>query len=295
MRLNSIEEMQNWRQAGYNSMWELVAGSQSADTGESLEQILAQTAKVFEVMKTAATAGMSDCSPSLSGLTGGDACQYGDHIINGRSVLGSLPSKALGYAIATNEYNASMGVIVAAPTAGSSGILPGVVIAAQEELGFSNEQVVRALLIAGGVGAVIALRATISGAAGGCQAECGSAAAMAASTLAYLLGGDESQVAAAGALALKNSLGLACDPVAGLVEVPCIKRNGIYAVMAVAAADMAMAGIKSVIPFDEVIDAMFQIGSVMPACIKETAEGGLAISPTGLAAKRRIFGVEKPE
>jgi len=244
-------------------------------------------------MKNAVRSGLKENGRSLSGLTVGDAFKYYERIKIGRTVLSDFNAKAIAYAIATNEQNASMGVIVAAPTAGASGILPGVIIAAQEEFGYMDDDIIHSLIIASGIGAVIATRATVSGAAGGCQAECGSAAAMAAGALTYLLGGTPHQVFNAAALALKNSLGLACDPVAGLVEVPCVKRNGVYASMAITASDMSLAGITSVIPPDEVIDAMFQIGSQLPSCLRETAEGGLAITPTGLAAKNRIFGIDE--
>ena len=193
------------------------------------------------------------------------------------------------YSLGTSEYNAAMGVIVAAPTAGAAGVLPGVLLAAQEEYGFTDREAVNALITATGIGAVIATRATISGAQGGCQAEVGSGCAMAAAALCDVMGGTARQTTHAAAIALKNALGLACDPVAGLVEVPCIKRNGMYACMAIAAADLALAGVESFIPPDEVIDAMYQIGCNLPACIRETAEGGLAITPTGLKAKRRLF------
>ncbi|NCB06066.1 MAG: serine dehydratase, partial [Clostridia bacterium] len=163
------------------------------------------------------------------------------------------------------------------------------IIAAQEEFGFTDRDAVNALITASGIGAVIAKRATISGAQGGCQAEVGSGCTMAAVALCEAMGGTARQSTNAGALALKNCLGLACDPVAGLVEVPCVKRNGIYSVMAIAAADMALAGGESFIPLDEVIDAMYQIGCNMPACVRETAEGGLAITPTAIRAKNRLF------
>ena len=226
---------------------------------------------------------------SVSGLTGGDAATYYRHCRNHKNLLGPLEAKAVAYALATSGYNAAMGVIAAAPTAGSAGILPGVLIAAQEEYSFSDRDALDALLTAAGIGAVTAARATISGAAGGCQAECGTAAAMAAAALAEAMGGSPRQCVNAAALALKNSLGLVCDPVAGLVEVPCVKRNGIYAVLAIAAADLALAGIESFVPLDQVIDAMYQIGCGMPACVRETGEGGLAVTPAGIAAKRRLF------
>ncbi len=271
------------------SIWQVVLREEQNDSGESQESLLDRAMHTYEVMKNAAMSGIASDMKSVSGLTGGDAAQYYNHLRNHKSLLGGLEAKAVAYALGTSGYNAAMGVVVACPTAGAAGIVPGVLIAAQEELGFSDREAVCGLLTASGIGGVVATRATISGAAGGCQAECGTACAMAAAALCEVMGGSPSQCANAAALALKNTLGLACDPVAGLVEVPCVKRNGVYAVMAVAAADMALAGIRSFIPLDEVIDAMYQIGSVMPSCIRETAEGGLAATPTGLAAKRRLF------
>ena len=240
-------------------------------------------------MKNAAMSGIATGMKSVSGLTGGDAATYYNYLRNHKSLLGSMESKAVAYALGTSGYNAAMGVVVACPSAGAAGIVPGVLIAAQEEYGFSDREAVYGLLTASAIGGVVATRASISGAAGGCQAECGTAAAMAAAALVEVMGGSARQCVDAAARALKNCLGLACDPVAGLVEVPCVKRNGVYAVMAISAADMALAGIRSFIPLDEVIDAMYQIGCSMPSCIRETAEGGLAATPTGVAAKRRLF------
>ena len=270
-------------------IWQVVLREEQHDSGDSQEAILERAMHTYEVMKNAAMSGIATGMKSVSGLTGGDAATYYNYLRNHKSLLGSMESKAVAYALGTSGYNAAMGVVVACPTAGAAGIVPGVLIAAQEEYGFSDREAVYGLLTASAIGGVVATRATISGAAGGCQAECGTAAAMAAAALVEVMGGSARQCVDAAALALKNCLGLACDPVAGLVEVPCVKRNGVYAVMAISAADMALAGIRSFIPLDEVIDAMYQIGCSMPSCIRETAEGGLAATPTGVAAKRRLF------
>ncbi|MDD6315544.1 MAG: L-serine ammonia-lyase, iron-sulfur-dependent, subunit alpha [Clostridia bacterium] len=293
MKIPSIESILTGAEKNHQTLWQYILQSEFEDSGMPVDQIIRRVEETYTVMRNAVRSGLQEHGRSLSGLTGGDAFKYYERIETGRTVLSDFNAKAIAYAIATNEHNASMGVIVAAPTAGASGILPGVLIAAQEEFGYMDSDIVHSLIVASGIGAVIATRATVSGAAGGCQAECGSAAAMAAGALTYLLGGNDQQVMHAAALALKNCLGLACDPVAGLVEIPCIKRNGVYASMAITACDMALSGIVSFIPPDEVIDAMFQIGSMMPACIRETAEGGLAVTPTGLAAKERVFGVKK--
>ncbi|HEY3425364.1 MAG TPA: L-serine ammonia-lyase, iron-sulfur-dependent, subunit alpha, partial [Negativicutes bacterium] len=207
----------------------------------------------------------------------------------GESIVGSIMSKAVMIALAVGEANASMGRIVAAPTAGASGTLPAVLFSLAEARGLRRPALAKALVVSGAIGMVIASRATLSGAAGGCQAECGSAGAMAAGAAVELYGGNPEQVGQAVAMTLKNMLGLVCDPVAGLVEVPCVKRNAGATAVAMVAAEMALAGIESVIPVDEVIDAMSAVGSAMSCTLKETAQGGLAVSPTGLAWADKIF------
>ena len=289
MEIQSIDYLLDESAKNNLSLGQVVLREEQRDSGASAEAIRARLERTWQVMKNAASAGIATDMKSVSGLTGGDAATYYRHCRNHKNLLGPLEAKAVAYALATSGYNAAMGVIAAAPTAGSAGILPGVLIAAQEEYSFPDRDALDALLTAAGIGAVTAARATISGAAGGCQAECGTAAAMAAAALAEAMGGSPRQCVNAAALALKNSLGLVCDPVAGLVEVPCVKRNGIYAVLAIAAADLALAGIESFVPLDQVIDAMYQIGCGMPACVRETGEGGLAATATGLAAKRRLF------
>lgn len=289
MDIPSIDYLLDESAKNGQPIWQVVLREEQHDSGDSQEAILERAMHTYEVMKNAAMSGIATGMKSVSGLTGGDAATYYNYLRNHKSLLGSMESKAVAYALGTSGYNAAMGVVVACPTAGAAGIVPGVLIAAQEEYGFSDREAVYGLLTASAIGGVVATRATISGAAGGCQAECGTAAAMAAAALVEVMGGSARQCVDAAALALKNCLGLACDPVAGLVEVPCVKRNGVYAVMAISAADMALAGIRSFIPLDEVIDAMYQIGCSMPSCIRETAEGGLAATPTGVAAKRRLF------
>ena len=289
MDIPSIDYLLDESAKNGQPIWQVVLREEQHDSGDSQEASLERALHTYEVMKNAAMSGIATGMKSVSGLTGGDAATYYNYLRNHKSLLGSMESKAVAYALGTSGYNAAMGVVVACPTAGAAGIVPGVLIAAQEEYGFSDREAVYGLLTASAIGGVVATRATISGAAGGCQAECGTAAAMAAAALVEVMGGSARQCVDAAALALKNCLGLACDPVAGLVEVPCVKRNGVYAVMAISAADMALAGIRSFIPLDEVIDAMYQIGCSMPSCIRETAEGGLAATPTGVAAKRRLF------
>jgi L-serine dehydratase len=241
------------------------------------------------VMRLSAENGTREDLHSTSGLTGGDGFRM-TRYAEMNPLSGSFCARSIARAIAIAEYNAAMGKIVAAPTAGSCGILPAAVLTMMDERGVTEEAAVMALFTAGALGLVIANEASISGAEGGCQAECGSAAAIAAGTLVELSGGDPLMVAEACAIALKNQLGLVCDPVAGLVEVPCVKRNAGGIMCALAAAEMALAGIKSVIPVDEVIGAMREIGETLSASLKETAQGGLATTATGLALKKKIFG-----
>ena len=205
-------------------------------------------------------------------------------------MCGSFFGNALTRALAVSEYNAAMGKIVAAPTAGSCGILPGTILSLLEERELPEEIAVMALFTAGAFGMVIATKASIAGAQGGCQAECGSASAMAAAALVEMAGGTPEMCGHACAIAIKNQLGLVCDPIAGLVEVPCVKRNAGGVACAFTAAELALAGIQSVIPVDEVIEAMREVGDAMPCALKETALGGLAATPTGIRLKQEIFG-----
>lgn len=246
------------------------------------DTILDEMRKNLLVMREAVTRGLTESPKSISGLSGGDAKKMADYAQD-EPLLGVAACEAVAAAMATLEVNASMGRIVAAPTAGASGVLPGVLLTIGKTRGYSDDDLVRALFTAGAVGRIIATRATISGADGGCQAETGAAASMAAAALVELVGGTPQQALDAAAIALKNVLGLVCDPVAGLVECPCIKRNGIGAVNALLAADTALAGITSRIPFDEVVDAMRRVGSAMSPSLRETAMGGLAATPTGKA------------
>ena len=238
-------------------------------------------------MESAARQGMDKNLRSTSGLTGGDAWKMGQF---SGGVMGGFMQNAVARALATSEYNAAMGRIVAAPTAGSCGIMPGCLLTLMEEKQVAREKIVLSLFTAAAFGMVIAAKASVAGAQGGCQAECGSAAGMTAAALTEAMGGTPQMAAEACAIALKNQLGLVCDPVAGLVEVPCVKRNAVGAVVACAAADMALAGISSRIPVDEVISAMKEIGDALPKSLKETAGGGLAATPTGLRLKEEIFG-----
>ena len=241
----------------------------------------------IEASRASVKEGLEDTSRSMSGLTGNDSRTLRDREPN---FLGETAKRAMAYAVAVAEGNGKMRRIVACPTAGSCGIVPGVVFAVGEMENADKEAYQTAYFTAAGIGAVIARNASVAGAVGGCQAECGSAAAMAAGAAVAMIGGTAKQIEQAVAICLKNVLGLVCDPVAGLVEVPCVKRNGMYAVHALSAAEMAMAGVESFIPVDEVIQAMDAIGRAIPASLRETADGGLAKTPTGQAAWCRISG-----
>ena len=288
MALDSMKEIFE-RSARENiPFWEIVLQYDMEERQVSRQASMAKMLSTWQAIQDAADS-YTGTQRSVSGLVGGDGLKMRLYARRGESIGGEFMDEVIVQAISMAESNACMRRIVAAPTAGSCGVVPAVLLPLCEREHYTQHELLEALYVASGIGAVIAYRASISGAAGGCQAECGTAAAMAAAALTEVMGGSPQQCADAAALALKNTLGLACDPVAGLVEVPCVKRNGVYAVMAVAAADMALAGIRSFVPLDEVIDAMYQIGCAMPACIRETAEGGLAATPTGLAAKRRLF------
>lgn len=242
----------------------------------------------LQVMKEACEKGLKQPIYSVSGLIGGDAYKLNSFKEQHKTFLGDFAVKAMGRAMSCSEVNASMGKIVAAPTAGSSGILPSVLITAAERYNFQDEDLINGLFTASGIGILIAKNATLAGAEGGCQAECGSAAAMAAGAVVEMLGGSPEMAFNAGSIVLKSVMGLVCDPIAGLVEVPCAKRNSTGAVLAMAAVDMVMCGVKSVIPFDDVVNAMYKVGKQLPSELRETAMGGIAVSPCGLRLKEKI-------
>ena len=264
-----------------------------SDQAKAMEQeeaaLFAQMSARLQVMEEADRTGMDPSLRSFSGLSGGDAAKMERYARTG-GISGPFFSRAIARALAVSECNAAMGKIVASPTAGSCGILPSAILSVLEAGQCTREQAVMALFTAGGFGMVISNQATLAGAEGGCQAECGSASAMVAAALVELHRGAPQQSAHACAIALKNQLGLVCDPVAGLVEVPCIKRNAAGVMIALSAAEMALAGIESRIPADECISALYQVGKALPAALRETAQGGLAATPTGLRLAREIFG-----
>ena len=271
------------------SLAEVVVKMEASASRKSEAEIKQKMYNNLTVMKKSIEDGLKKTTPTMGGLADREAAKVHSAIKNGL-IPDDRISKVSYRALAVSELNATMGCVVAAPTAGACGILPAILVTVAEEKNSSEEDLIDALFVAAGIGIVIAQKATLSGAEGGCQAECGSAASMAAGAAVYLSKGTPEQVLDAAALALKNSLGLVCDPVAGLVEVPCINRNAALAVQALAAADLALAGVKSVIPADEVISAMSEIGKDMASKYKETAGGGLATTPTGKKIMNKILG-----
>ena len=285
----TIEELVQQADRDYQgNIAELMIATETELTGRERPEILALMTRNLEVMKESVQAGLSP-EKSPTGLTGGDAAKLDAYIKNGKTLADSAVLGAARNAMAVNESNAKMGLVCATPTAGSAGCLPAVLTTAIEKLGLTESQQLDFLFTAGAFGLVIANNASISGAEGGCQAEVGSASAMAAA-ITMAAGGTPFQASQAICFVLKNMLGLICDPVAGLVEVPCVKRNAMGASFALVAADMALAGITSAIPVDQVVDAMYQVGSAMPTAFRETAEGGLAATPKGKALAKEIFG-----
>lgn len=267
--------------------------SQTAkDTERTEEEVFESMRLNFEVMKQSVTNGLKP-GKSISGLTGTMAATFKKYAEESKSLNGALSQQALANALAVSEENASMGRIVSCPTAGSCGILPGCLTAVQEKYGISDDDIVRGLFNASALGMVIAKNASISGAEGGCQAECGSASAMAASAIVEIMGGTPQMCADAAAQALKSVMGLVCDPVAGLVEEPCVIRNATCTTLAITCADLTLSGIKSIIPLDEVIIAMDRVGNMLPYQLRETALGGIADSPTARRIEKELF--EKAE
>ncbi len=259
---------------------------EAEESGADLSQLRSRMSETLKVMHQAIASGLTGEPRSRSGLVGGDARRVAE---SAAGPLSGIFSAAVAAALATAEVNAAMGRIVAAPTGGSSGVVPAVLLTVGTDRGSSEDELIDALFVAAAIGGVIAARATLSGAAGGCQAEVGSGAAMAAGAVVHLCGGTTEQVGHAASLALQGLMGLVCDPVAGLVEIPCVHRNGTGTAVALAAAQMALSGVEFRIPLDELIDAQGLVGRSLPPSLRETALGGLAVTPTGraLAEKSR--------
>ncbi len=263
---------------------EIVYGEDDADTVDK------RMKKSLEIMRNSAHTPLKTVVRSMGGMIGGEAAKLEKRRTEGKSICGNVLTKALIYSQAVLEVNASMGVIVAAPTAGSAGVVPAVLFALEEEFNLDEETLIKGLFTAGAVGCLLMKNASVSGAEAGCQAEIGSAAAMAAAAAVEMMGGSPEQCMDAASITIGNMLGLVCDPIAGLVEMPCQSRNAAGASNALTSAEMALAGIKSAVPFGEMSDAMYRVGRGLPAELRETALGGCAATPTGCSLKCRIFG-----
>lgn len=262
------------------------------EKGLSREEVIEKMRKNLHVMMKAANEGREKEVYSVTGLIGGDGYRLNEYAKSGKTLTGTATTLAMAMALSSSEVNASMGKIVACPTAGSCGILPAVILSTGEKLELDEEGLLKGLFAAAAVGLIIGMNATLSGAEGGCQAECGSASAMGAAAVVEMMGGTPKMSLDAGSIILQNVLGLVCDPVAGLVEIPCAKRNAQGAITALCTADMVMAGVEAKIPFDEAVGAMYKVGKSLPSELRETALGGIAITKTGLQMKEQVFGKE---
>ncbi len=289
----SVKDLVQTAETQRKPLSELVIETECHESGSNRKEVWQQMRSNLLTMRAAIKQGENELGVrSKTGLTGGEAIRLKKYRAKGKTLSGDIMMAAVENAIATNEVNAAMGVICATPTAGSSGTLPGALFMLEQRLGLSEDQMIRFLFTAGGLGLIIANHAGIAGATGGCQEEVGSASAMAAAAAVEVAGGTPEQSSQALAIALSNLLGLVCDPIAGLVEIPCVKRNAIGAGNALIAADMALAGCTSMIPADECISALDKVGRSMPVDLRETGLGGLAGTPTGQAIKAKIFGKE---
>lgn len=262
------------------------------EKGLTREEVIDRMRKNLHVMKNAANEGREKEVYSVSGLIGGDGYKINNYAKK-KTLTGRATNLAMAMALSSSEVNASMGKIVACPTAGSCGILPAVILSAGEQLELSEDELIQGLLAAAAVGMIIGMNATLSGAEGGCQAECGSASAMGAAAVVEMMGGTPKMSLDAGSIILQNVLGLVCDPVAGLVEIPCAKRNAQGAITALCTADMVMAGVEAKIPFDDAVSAMYKVGKSLPSELRETALGGVAVTKAGLALKEQVFGKDE--
>lgn len=287
MGYEALSEIEKYVKDNNCNYYDAIIADDISERQVSYESSLKQMQKMYHAMKEADDSYESK-RKSASGLSGTNGAKMEAAVKNKQVLAGEFMGNVMERALKMGESNACMKKIVAAPTAGSCGVIPAVLISYEKNFKISENKMIEALYVAAGIGGIIAKRASISGAQGGCQAEIGSASAMAAGAITYLRGGNEKEINNSVALALKSLLGLACDPVGGLVEVPCVKRNVIGAVNAITATDMTMAGIKSAIPADEVIDAMGSIGKLLPCALKETAQGGLAVSETGKKIMKKL-------
>ncbi|MDD3013214.1 MAG: L-serine ammonia-lyase, iron-sulfur-dependent, subunit alpha [Candidatus Gastranaerophilales bacterium] len=286
--IENFQELQE-RTRDNNRFYEIFLEIESAKLEKSKDQLKELMRAHLNDMKVSIKQGLSNPQLSVSGMSGTDSVKVVERYDKGKKLpMNKLFGKILSYALAVIEENQRMGKIVACPTAGSCGIVPAVVVAYAEEFNISEEMQINSLFTAGGIGKLVAQEVPLAGAVAGCQAECGVGSAMAAAAIVELMSGTNDMIINAAALALKNTLGLVCDPVAGLVEVPCVKRNAFYAIHAVSASELALAGVETVIPMDEIVVAMKQIGYLMSPDLKESSDGGLATTETGQSIAKRL-------
>ena len=270
------------------SISEIVLIEEMANTNVDRQGVISRLDEVLTIMENSSSYSLTNPVKTLGGLIGGEGMKMMEYLTAGDTVAGEWIIKAMARAFACSEYNASMGKICAAPTAGSCGIIPAAILTVGEKFSLERQSLLKGLLVSSGIGKIISENATVSGAEGGCQAECGAAAAMAAAAIVELRGGSPDQSLHGAAIALKNIMGLICDPIGGLVESPCSKRNASGVVNAMISADMALSGVESIVPFDQVVEAMYNVGLGMHQNFKETAKGGIAITETGLKLGEKV-------
>jgi len=285
---NKADELLRLCNENSKKISEIVIEKEMKSTDISHDELMNRMKDTLTVMKSSANSALDKEIKSVSGLTGGDSKKVEDYKNSGNTLTGGIIVSAMAKALSTSEINASMGRIVAAPTAGASGILPSALLSAQEKLKLTDEQIIMGLFTAAGIGEIVAKNATVSGAEGGCQAECGTAAAMAAAAIVEMAGGTPEASFNAASFALVNIMGLVCDPIGGLVEYPCALRNASGVVNALISADLALAGVESLVPFDEVVEAMYKVGKLLPESLRETALGGVATTPTGEILRKQL-------
>lgn len=290
LNINTFEQLKEACISRNKQIYEVAQENMAMESDMTVELVRTFAAKSLYAMKEAIQSGMASKELSMSGMCGQDCFKVQKRYKSERAMFGSVFEKIIEYALATSEENIRMGKIVACPTAGSCGILPAALVAVSEEFNHSEREQLNALITAGEIGRIISIKVSLAGAVAGCQAECGVASAMSAAAVCQMRGGNVSQILNATALALKNLLGLTCDPVAGLVEVPCVKRNPFLAVHSITAVELALSGIESKIPIDEVIDAMEQTGALMSPTLKESSQAGLATTKTALEVQKQVFG-----
>ena len=287
---NNASELKSLCEQSGKKIYQVAIEVESELNGNSIADIRKKFQENIEIMRQACKKTLKKEIPSISGLTSGTAKKLFSYMENGNTLFSKDILKSVAYSLSCFEVNTSMGKIVAAPTAGSCGILPACLFMVAEKIKATDDDLINAFATASAIGTIIEKNATLSGAEGGCQAECGSASAMAAAAMTEMLGGNIDQCFHAASMTITNVMGQICDPIAGLVEIPCAKRNAIGVVNAILCTDMALAGIECFVPFDEVIAAMYEVGKALPMELRETGLGGLAGTPTGIAARKKIFG-----